>query len=128
MALKYRCRFCFLLEDAKHAIHRGRKHANLLGRLGPIFLVALAESDGKFHRMYVEVVSVGPSQWRRSCIAVNCSFLSTISGFPTLLRAYDTACPNAVFPELTAIDRSQLGCNDPRVSIMYGHETRTRLL
>ena len=27
------------------------------------------------HRMYVEVVSVGPSQWRRSC-----SFLSTISG------------------------------------------------
>ena len=23
---------------------------------------------------------------------------------------------------------SQLGCNDPRVSIMYSHETRTRLL
>ena len=46
-----------------------------------------------FHRMYVEVVSVGPSKF----------ILSTISGFPTLLRAYDMACPNAVFLELTAI-------------------------
>ena len=48
MALKYRCHFCLLLEDAKHATNLFTvevKHANLLGRLGPIFLVVLTESD-----------------------------------------------------------------------------------
>ena len=45
MALKYRCRFCLSLEDAKHATNLftvEAKHANLLGRLGPILFV-----DGK---------------------------------------------------------------------------------
>ena len=42
MALKYRCRFCLSFEDAKHATNLftvEAKHANLLGRLGPIFFV-----------------------------------------------------------------------------------------
>ena len=46
MALEYRCRFCLSLQDAKHATNfftMEAKHANLLG---PIFLVALTESDG----------------------------------------------------------------------------------
>ena len=46
MALKYRCRFCLSLEDAKYATNLftvDAKHANLLGL---IFLVALTESDG----------------------------------------------------------------------------------
>ena len=100
--LKYRCRFCLSLEDAKHATNLftvEAKHANLLYR--PFGTDISCHVDGK--RWDVEVVSVGSSQRRRSCIAANCSFLSTISGFPTLLRAYDTACPNAVFQELTAI-------------------------
>ena len=49
MALKYRCCFCLSLEDAKHATNlftMEAKHANLLGCLGPIFLVALTENDG----------------------------------------------------------------------------------
>ena len=46
-----------------------------------------------FHCMYVEVVSVGPSQF----------ILEHYSGFPTLLRAHDTACPNTIFPKLAAI-------------------------
>ena len=46
-----------------------------------------------FHRMHVEVISVGPSQF----------ILEHYFRFPTLLRAYDTACSNTVFLELTAI-------------------------
>lgn len=48
MALWYRCQFCLLLEDAKHSTNlftMEAKHPHLLGQLGPIFLVALAESD-----------------------------------------------------------------------------------
>ena len=49
MALKYRCRFCLSFDDAKHATNlftMEAKHANLLGRLRPIFLVALTEAMG----------------------------------------------------------------------------------
>ena len=49
MALKYHCHFCLSFEDAKHTTNLftvEAKQANLLGRLGPIFLVVLTESDG----------------------------------------------------------------------------------
>ena len=49
IALKYCYRFCLSLEDAKHTTNlftMEAKHTNLLGRLGPLFLVVLTESDG----------------------------------------------------------------------------------
>ena len=71
-----------------------------------------------FHRMYVEVVSLGPSQF----------ILEHHFKFLYLTEGDDTACPNAVFSVRTDRHRSQLGCNDVRVLVMYGHEKRTRLL
>ena len=86
-----------------------------------------------FHRMYVEVVSVGPSQF----------ILEHHLRFPYLTEGVRHGLSKRNFPGLvsrsqtlagrlrktrTDRHRSQLQCNDPRVSIMYGHETRTRLL
>ena len=42
MGLKYCCHFCLSLEDAKHATNL----FTVEGRLGPLFLVALTESNG----------------------------------------------------------------------------------
>ena len=127
--LKYRCRFCLSLEDAKHATNLftvEAKHANLLGRLGPIFLVVLTESDGL------------PSHVCRSCKRtvftvekkLHCSQLFILEHhfrFPYLTEGVRHGLSKRSFPE-TDRHRSQLGCNDPRVLIMYGHETWTRLL
>ena len=70
-----------------------------------------------FHRMYVEVVSVGPSQF----------ILEHHFRFPYLTEGVRHGMSKRSFPG-TDCHCSQLGCNDPCVSIMYGHETRTRLL
>ena len=70
-----------------------------------------------FHRMYVELVSVGPSQF----------ILEHYFRFPYLTEGVQHGLSKRNFPG-TDRHRSQLRCNDPRVSIMYGHETRTRLL
>ena len=113
MALKYHCHFCLSFEDAKHATNLftveakhttnlftvEAKQANLLGRLGPIFLVVLTESDG--YPVGTHTNTSFPLQ--TCCIAVNCSFLNTISGSSALLRLYDMACPNTVSLKLTAI-------------------------
>ena len=128
MAWKYRCRFCLPLEDAKHATNSftvEAKHANLLGRLGTIYLVAWTESDGL------------PSHVCRSCKRraftvekLHCRQLFILEHhfrFPYLTEGVQHGLSKRSFPG-TDRHRSQLGCNDPRVSIMYGHETRTRLL
>ena len=68
-------------------------------------------------RMYEELVSVGPSQF----------ILEHYFRFPYLTEGVQHGLSKRNFPG-TDLHRSQLRCNDPRVSIMYGHETRTRLL
>ena len=128
MALKYHCRFCLSLEDAKHATNLftvEAKHANLLGHLGPIFLVAWTESDGL------------PSHVCRSCKRraftvekLHCRQLFILEHyfrFPCLTEGVQHGLSKRSFPG-TDRRRSQLGGNDLRVSIMCGHETRTRLL
>ena len=70
-----------------------------------------------FHRMYVELVSVGPSQF----------LLEHYFRFPYFTEGVQHGLSKRNFPA-TDSHRSQLRCNDPCVSIMYGHETRTRLL
>ena len=112
MALKYRCRFCFSLEDAKHATNlfiMEAKHADLLGRLGPIFLVALMESNGL------------PSHVCRSCKRraftvekklqeLHCTAKESMKKLTEGLRH---GLSRRSFPA-TDRHRSQLGCNDPR--------------
>ena len=87
------CYFCLSEVDARHASRlftiQGELE-DLSSFLGWIFLVAVTKDDG---------------------LASVCSSFSTIPGFPTLLRAYSTACLNAAsFPELTAIV-----CDDPTI-------------
>ena len=104
------------LEDAKHATNLftvEAKHANLLGRLGPIFLVV-------------------PSHVCRSCKRraftvekLHCRQLFILEHhfrFPYLTEDVRHSLSKRSFPR-TDRHRSQLGCNDARVSIMYGHET-----
>ena len=126
MALKYRCCFCLSFDDAKHATNLftvEAKHANLLERLGPIFLVALTESDG--------IPSVATQTRLFHCEhAVYCRQLFILEHhfrFPYLTEGLRHGLSIRSFLG-TKRHRSQLGCNDPCVSIVYGHETRTRLL
>ena len=68
-----------------------------------------------FHRMYVEVVSVGSSQ----------GLLEHHFRFPYLTEpGVRHGLSKRSFPG-TDRHRSQLGCNDPRVSIMYGYDQIT---
>ena len=122
IALKYHCRFCLSLEDAKQTTNLftvEAKHANLLGHLGPIFLVALTESDGL------------PSHVCRSCkrraFTVekkwHCRQLFILEHhfrFPYLTEGIRHGLSKRSFPRSDR-HRSQLGCSNPRVSIMYGH-------
>ena len=70
-----------------------------------------------FHRMYVELVSVGPSQF----------ILEHYFRFPYFTEGVQHGLSKRNFRG-TDSHGSQLRCNDLSVSIMHGHETRTRLL
>lgn len=118
-----------LLEDAKHSTNlftMEAKHPNLLGQLGPILLVALAERDGL------------PSHVCRSCKRraftvekklhwCQLFILEHHFRFPYLTEGVRYGLSKCSFPG-TDRHRSELECNDLHVSIMYSHETRTRFL
>ena len=118
--------FAWRCKTRHQFIHHGRKHANLLGRLGPIFLVVLAENDGF------------PSHVCRSCKhraftvekKLYCHQLFILEHhfrFPYLTEGVRHSLSKPTFPG-TDCHRSQPGRNNQCVSIMYGHETWTRLL